>query len=204
MTVFGKYIASLIAGVMLIYPGAAVVDIFAEHERQMDNLRSCVEAVEEIPAIVEYATLAVGVGREMPAPAYEGVSRDELEQLVILCYLEAGGESDAAVRCVAEVVFNRLSYGAWGDTLTEVIHAPGEFEPACCIAEFDSCGNLIIEDRLDEIRDIVHDVYMNGVDIPARVMFFRSGYYHNFDGAVDEFSAGDVWFSSSVWCEVGR
>ncbi len=195
-----KYIATLLASVMLIPPSAAVIDIFARHEVQREALRSCeavIEAVEEIPTVTEYATPAIGVGRE----AVYNATQDELEQLVILAYLEAGGESDECVRAVAEVIFNRLSYGSWGETLSDVIHAPGEFEPAAYIAEFAPCGNLIIEDRLDEIRDIVYDVFYNGSTLPARVMFFRSGYYHQWNGAVDEFVIGDVYFSSSRWCE---
>lgn len=200
-----KYITTLLAAAML-FPSAAVVDIFARHEDQMNALRCCdgiIEAVEETHEEEETAPAvpSVGIGREAYEPVFEATA-DELEQLVVLCYLEAGGESDECVRAVAEVVFNRLSYGAWGDTLTEVIYAPGEFEPAAYIAEFSSCGNLIIEDRLDEIRDIVWDVYNSGVSIPERVMFFRADYYHVFSGAVDEFAVGNVYFSSSRWCEV--
>ena len=195
--------AILAAGIL--FPSAAVVDIFARHEAQMNALRCCdgiIEVIEETPEDDEDspAVPSVGIGREAYEPAFEATA-DELEQLVVLCYLEAGGESDECVRAVAEVVFNRLSYGAWGDTLTDVIYAPGEFEPAAYIAEFETGGNLIVEDRLDEIRDIVWDVYNSGVSIPERVMFFRADYYHTFSGAVDEFAVGNVFFSSSRWCE---
>ncbi len=201
-----KYISAVLASLMLVPPSAAVVDIFARHEAQMNALRRCeviIETAEEASEKEEIAPAvpSVGIGREAYEPAFEATA-DELEQLVVLCYLEAGGESDECVRAVAEVVFNRLSYGAWGDTLTDVIYAPGEFEPAAYIAEFEAGGNLIIEDRLDEIRDIVWDVYNSGVCIPERVMFFRADYYHTFSGAVDEFAVGNVYFSSSWWCEV--
>lgn len=178
-------------------------DIFADHERQMDALRGCGEAIvviEEIPAIPENAAviqLCDGVSR---APKYSA-TEDELEQLVTLCYLEAGGESDDIIRCIAEVVFNRLASGIWGETLAEVIYAAGEFDPAPSIAVFTTEGNPIVEDKLDEIRDIVWDVYYNGVSIPERVMFFRTDYYHAWEGAVDEFAVGNVYFSSSRWCE---
>ena len=200
-----KYISAVLASLMLVPPSAAVVDIFARHEAQINALRSCdgiIEAIEETPEEEEIAPAvpSVGIGREAYEPAFEATA-DELEQLVILCYLEAGGESDECVRAVAEVVFNRLSCGAWGDTLTDVIYAPGEFEPAAYIAEFETGGNLIIEDRLDEIRDIVWDIYCSGVSIPERVMFFRADYYHTFSGAVDEFAVGNVFFSSSRWCD---
>lgn len=153
--------------------------------------------IEQPP--IKIAEPSEGVGR---VAAYEGVTNDELEQLVVLMYLEGGAESNECVYCLASVCFNRYASGIWGETMTDVIYAPYEFEPAYLIADFDTYGNLIIEERLDEIRDIVWDVYMNGSTIPERVMFFRTDYYHTWDGAVDEFAVGNVYFSSSEWCEV--
>lgn len=193
-----KLVSAILAAGML-FPGAAVVDMFAEHEAQRDAIRcreEVVDAVEEAPA----ATPSVGIGREV-VPVYANVTDDELEMLVILCYLEAGGESDACVRAVAEVIFNRLDNGTWGDTVYDVIHAPGEFEPAGSLWEFHSEGNAVVEERLDEIRQIVRGVWMHGVSIPSNVMFFRTDYYHAWAGAVDEFAVGNVFFSSSRWCE---
>lgn len=201
-----KFISILASALMLFPVTTATADIFIKHERQMDALRGCGEAIvinEEIPAIPENAAviqLCEGVGRITPVPKYNA-TENELEQLVVLCYLEGGGESDAVIRCIAEVVFNRLASGIWGETLTEVIYAAGEFDPAPYIADFETGGNLIIEDKLDVIRDIVWDVYYNGVSIPERVMFFRTDYYHAWEGAIDEFAVGNVYFSSSRWCE---
>ena len=198
-----KFISTLLAAVLIIPPSAAVVDIFVQHDNARDVLYGRNEAIvvnEEVPAITEnvaVVTLCEGVER---APKYNA-TETELEQLVTLCYLEAGGESDAVIRCIAEVVFNRLASDIWGETLTDVIYAPGEFDAAPYIAEFETDGNLIIEDKLDEIRDIVWDVYYSGVSIPERVMFFRTDYYHGWEGAVDEFAVGNVYFSSSRWCE---
>ena len=202
-----RFISVVLTVLAITPPTVAVTDIFIRHEKQMDAMRYADEAIvisEDIPAIPESAavvSLCEGVGREMPVPKYNATA-DELEQLVILCYLEAGGEPDATVRYVAEVVFNRLASGIWGDSLTDVIYAPYEFEPACNIAAFEAYGNKVVEERLDTIRDIVYDVYYNGCSLPGRVMFFRTDYYHTFDGAVDEFAVGNVYFSSSMWCEV--
>lgn len=200
-----KYISAVLASLMLIPPGAAVIDMFAEHEEQRDALRCCeeiIEAVEETPEEEEVAPAvpSVGIGREAYEPAFEATA-DELEQLVILCYLEAGGESDACVRAVAEVVFNRLASGIWGETLTDVIYAPGEFEPAHMISSFDEQSDPIVIERLEEIRSIIYDIYFNGCRIDADVMFFRTDYYHAWAGAIDEFNIGNVYFSSSRWCE---
>ena len=80
-----KYITTLLAAAML-FPSAAVVDMFAEHEAQRDAIRcreEVVEAVEEAPI----APPSVGIGREV-VPVYANVTSDELEMLVVLCYLE--------------------------------------------------------------------------------------------------------------------
>ena len=148
--------------------------------------------------------LCEGIGREQIKPYYSGITDEELEKLAILAYLEAGGESNDIIRCVVSVVFNRLESGLWGDTLTDVIYAPGEFDPAPYIADFTTEGNFIVEDKLDEIREIINDVYYNGSSIPGRVMFFRTDFFHSWNGAVNEFSIGNVYFSSSRWCEVGN
>lgn len=191
-----KYISAILALSMLVPVTTATTEMFVQHEEQRKALR-CEE--RDIPYVVEYGKPSEGIGREF-VPQFDA-AEEELEELVILCYLEAGGESDECVRAVAEVVFNRLTYGAWGESLTEVIYAPGEFEPAHLISEFDAQGNAVIEERLDEIRDIVYDVYYNGCEIDAGVMFFRADYFHSFPGAVDEFAVGNVYFSSSRWCD---
>ena len=204
-----KYIKLALISISIAITLCSVViaaDMFADHERQMAALRGCGEAIvvnAEIPAEDENAAevqLCDGVERVTPTPKYN-TTETELETLVTLAYLEAGGESAEVIRCVVEVVFNRLQSGIWGETLTEVIYASGEFDPAPYIADFETGGNPIVEDKLDEIRDIVYDVYYNGASIPERVMFFRTDYYHNWCGAVGEFAVGNVYFSSSRWCE---
>ena len=123
---------------------------------------------------------------------------EELEELARLAYLEAGADwiSDDCIRAVVEVVFNQLEYGAWGDTLHEVIyfvHPDGtrNYEPAAKIPYTEPSARC---------REIVRDVYENGCRLPARVMFFRAWYYHAWDGAVPEFEIDGVYFSSSRWC----
>ena len=201
-----RFFTILLTALVVAPPAVAVTDIFIDHEAQRDALRGCDKAIivnAEIPAVPENAAviqLCEGVGRITPVPKYNA-TENELETLVTLAYLEAGGESNEIIRCVVEVVFNRLQSGIWGETLTEVIYAAGEFDPAPYIADFTTEGNPIVEDKLDEIRDIVWDIYYNGVSIPERVMFFRTDYYHGFYGAVNEFAIGNVYFSSSRWCE---
>ena len=201
-----RAITILLTALVIAPPTVAVTDMFIAHEAQREALCGCDEAIAvnaEIPAVPENAAviqLCEGVGRITPVPKYNATD-SELETLVTLAYLEAGGESNDIIRCVVEVVFNRLQSGIWGETLTGVIYAPCEFDPAPYIADFTTEGNPIVEDKLDEIRDIVYDVYYNGVSIPERVMFFRTDYYHSFYGAVNEFAIGNVYFSSSVWAK---
>ena len=201
-----RFITVLLTALVVAPPAVAVTDIFIDHEAQRDALRGCDKAIvvnAEIPAIPENAAviqLCEGVGRITPVPKYNA-TENELETLVTLAYLEAGGESNEIIRCVVEVVFNRLQSGIWGETLTEVIYAAGEFDPAPYIADFTTEGNFIVEDKLDEIREIINDVYYNGSSIPGRVMFFRTDFFHAWEGAVNEFSIGNVYFSSSRWCE---
>lgn len=195
-----KLISTVLVSAMLLPSSAAVIDMFSQHEKQREALRNPHDEVEVVETEEErvLATPSVGIGREN-VPVYAKVTDDELEMLVILCYLEAGGESDACVKAIAEVVFNRLDNGTWGDTIYDVIHAPGEFEPAVNVWEFHSEGNAVVEERLNEIREIVRGVWQNGVSIPSDVMFFRTDYYHTWEGAVDEFAIGNVYFSSSRW-----
>lgn len=159
------------------------------------------ETAEWVPA-----SPADGVGREIPTlcevPAL--ITTDagytayafEVELMAEIVELEAGGESSECRRRVAEVILNRLSSGIWGDRLVDVLYATqgGWFE-------FESVYYLGTVTPSDETREIVWDVFRNGVEIPERVMFFRTGHYHAWAGAVDEFELDGVFFSSSVWCE---
>lgn len=118
----------------------------------------------------------------------------ELEELARLAFLEAGSDwiSDDCIRAVVEVVFNQLNYGQWGRTLHEVIYSSGNYEPAYAIPYTEST---------ERCREIVRDVYENGISLPSRIMFFRAYYYHQWLGAVPEFEIDGVYFSSSYWCE---
>jgi len=118
----------------------------------------------------------------------------ELEELARLAFLEAGSDwiSDDCIRAVVEVVFNQLNYGQWGNSLHEVIYSAGNYEPAY---------NIPYTEPTERCREIVKDVYENGIALPSRVMFFRAYYYHQWLGAVPEFEIDGVYFSSSWWCE---
>lgn len=127
-------------------------------------------------------------------PVLVECSEAELEELARLAFLEAGSDwnSDDCIRAVVEVVFNQLNYGAWGDTLHEVIFSAGNYEPAY---------NIPFTEPTERCRAIVKDVYKNGISLPSRIMFFRAWHYHEWAGAVPEFEIDGVYFSSSWWCK---
>ncbi len=67
-------------------------------------------------------------GRSAFAPIY--LSADEINLLACVIMLEAGYEPYEGKLAVASVVLNRLRSGIWGNTLSGVIYAPGQFTGA--------------------------------------------------------------------------
>lgn len=125
------------------------------------------------------------------------LTEEEIKLCMEITYYEAGAEPVELQRAVMEVLINRLQSGIWGNTITDVIFAKncsGNYE-------FDTVkyiGTQVIPERT---RQVVWDVLLNGTTIPGRVMFFRTDHYHKWEGAVDEFQIGNVYFSSSRWCQ---
>jgi len=146
-------------------------------------------------AVVEETTCDNFTVENVPTaePYYStyNVTEQELEELAILVYLEAGAEPYECKVRVAEVIFNRLESRAFPNTLTEVIYQKNQFTPAKLI----HCSTTT-----DEIREIVNNIYLNGSTLDRDILFFRAWYYHQWQGAVDEFYIGDTYFSSSAWC----
>lgn len=124
--------------------------------------------------------------------ARESETNPELELVAKIVYLEAEGESDECKQAVAEVIYNRLQSGIWGDEIEDVIYAK-----ANGYYEFESVYH-IDKAKLDEdIYAMVEDVWENGSSIDDSVMYFRADYYHTW--ANDEFSIDNTYFSSSPW-----
>jgi hypothetical protein len=107
---------------------------------------------------------------------------NEREMLARLLYTEARGESIECQRAVVSVVLNRVNTS--GNTISEVIKAPGQFD----------LGN-----KLDNIKplqtqyEVVDYVLTNGITIPEDVTYFRSGHFHSF--AEDYKQIGNMYFS---------
>ena len=115
----------------------------------------------------------------------------ELEYVAKIVWLESCGESAECQRAICEVIFNRLESGLWGDSLTDVIYSENQFET---IEYIDTA------EPTDDIRAMVYDVFEHGSTIDESVLFFRADYYHQWEGAVDEFFIDSTYFSSSKWC----
>lgn len=191
-------IAMILATQFILTPH--VTTIGRLQEPQIDKLEKVVEATTIEPQTANDSEWYY-YAPEPLYPVYEderAVSAHceewELEELARLAYLEAGADwmSDDCIRAVVEVVFNQLQYGAWGSTLHDVIFSAGNYEPA---------WNIPYTEPSARCREIVHQVYHEGIRIPARVMFFRAWYYHQWEGAIPEFEIDGVYFSSSWWCQ---
>lgn len=115
----------------------------------------------------------------------------ELEQLVRVIYLEAGAESDICIRCCTDVAFNQLQSGLFGDTLYEVLYYPRNYD--------ETVWRIWDIEPSERVREIVMDVYENGISIPQRIMYYRNQYYHDIWWSIPEFTVDNVFFSSSRW-----
>lgn len=97
---------------------------------------------------------------------------DERELFARLLYCEGGNESVECQRAIASVVLNRLHSGKWGDSLTSVIYATGQFQPI-------SSGAILTAKPSQTQYDVIDYVNENGCTIPSWVMFFRASYHFN-------------------------
>ena len=71
---------------------------------------------------------------------YPGIelTREEQDLLAKIIWIEAQGETAEGQQAVAEVVFNRMVSGEYGDTLNEVIFAEGQFRSVAFLENADA------------------------------------------------------------------
>ena len=120
---------------------------------------------------------------------YINLSEAEINLLATLVYLEGGCESYECMKGIASVVVNRML--TTGDSLHEVIYAPGQFSVADLLNSYSPT-----EETLRAARDIVE----NGPSMPIHVLYFRASYYHQFGhGRVIPYTCIDnTYFSSDT------
>lgn len=137
-----------------------------------------VETIKEVPVEVE-VVVEKEIEKEVivevevkPKYTYE-VTSVEREMLARLVYQEANIESLECQKAVASVVINRWKNGYWGNSLSDVIYAKGQFTPAY----------LLPKTTPTEINyQAVDEVLKNGVTLPSYVMYFRANYHFNWNG----------------------
>lgn len=115
----------------------------------------------------------------------------ELETLIRTMFLEAGAESDECIRAVTDVAFNQLNSGKFGATLSEVLYHPGNYTETVYRA-----WSVNPEDTA-RVREIVLDVYRNGISLPAQILYYRNQYFHDSWWCKPEFMIDNVYFSSA-------
>ncbi len=127
--------------------------------------------------------------------AYE-LTAEEYDLVCRVVWLEAGGEGEELQKAITEVILNRVKCGHWGDKIADTIYAW-----SAGYWEFSVVPDIPNATPSETTKRIVADVFQNGVTIPERVVAFRKDHYHDWQGAVDEFAIGNVYFSSSSWLE---
>ena len=116
----------------------------------------------------------------------------ELELMIRTMFLEAGAESDECIRAVTDATFNQLNSGMFGDTLGAVLYRPSNFT--------ETVYRAYDQEPTERVRNIVLDVYYNGISLPARIVYFRNQYFHDtWWGSSPEFTIDNVYFSSSIY-----
>ena len=174
-------------GLIIACVGLLTVKTEATPPHYADAASNAQEPIIEVPWYYYTHTI------ETQLRASDELTEDELEELIRVVYLEAGAESDYCIRCVTDVAFNQLHSGLFGSTMTEVLHRPGNYD--------ETIYRIWTIEPTQRVRDIVMDVYLNGVSLPARIMFYRNNYYHDLSWAIPEFNTDNVFFSSSRWCQ---
>ncbi len=126
-------------------------------------------------AVVFAATLVM---QPVPAPDYTP-SEADVTALSRMAYGEARGLADYEIAAVMWVALNRLDHGGYGDTILDVVSAPGQF------AGYSESNP--VDDHIATIaRDVLtrHDRGQRGEDIPREIgpsyLYFSGDGAHNY------------------------
>ena len=95
----------------------------------MAGLSALMAEAYAVDTIIDETKTAVpsdeGVGRE---PVFR-LTEEGQRMLARLVWLEVRGQSPECQRMICEVILNRLASGIWGNTITDVMFAEGQFPP---------------------------------------------------------------------------
>lgn len=143
----------------------------------------CDELLEYLPKEAYMQLGDDGVTTYYQNNMYDGVlaevdasqqTEENVDMLARLVFCEAGGQTDAGMLAVATVVVNRMYDGYWGNSVSSVINAPGQFTPAMT-GKVNNCNPS--QAAYDAARKVLLDGYRS---FPAYVMYFQSlsdGYF---------------------------
>ena len=99
------------------------------------------------------------------------LSEHEIKCLAENIYFEAGVESYEGKLAIAQVTFNRLMTGRWGDTICDVVHSPYQFSWTNDKKEPPS-GRLWLESK-QVASDFINGARMNDM---KDVLFYHANY----------------------------
>lgn len=123
----------------------------------------------------------------------ENQSDEDVMYLARIIKCEAGGQTMEGKRAVGTVIVNRLFNGHWGNTLSSVVEAPGQFEPV-------SSGKFAVavpsESDIEAARQVLLEGYRS---FPAYVMYFQSIEDGYFSGHVTYLTSHDANMRSSQY-----
>jgi spore germination cell wall hydrolase CwlJ-like protein len=90
------------------------------------------------------------------------LSPTDRDQVIRTIYGEAGGEKPEGQAAVAAVIRNRMLSGRWGRTASQVVHAPGQFEPWGSEGGRERLQSLKPTDKLYQDIGVIVDQVFNG------------------------------------------
>lgn len=114
-----------------------------------------------------------------------GLSTEEIELIALVTMAEAEGEPEEGKRLVIDTILNRVDFGEFPSTVTEVIYQPEQFS-SMWNGRIDECYVM------EEICQLVEEELKCRLN--NEVMFFTAGRYGKF--GVPMFQVGNHYFSS--------
>ena len=114
-----------------------------------------------------------------------GLSTEEIELIALVTMAEAEGEPEEGKRLVIDTILNRIDFGEFPSTVTEVIYQPEQFS-SMWNGRIDECYVM------EEICQLVEEELKYRLN--NEVMFFTAGGYGKFGTPM--FQVGNHYFSS--------
>lgn len=114
------------------------------------------------------------------------ISDAEIELIERIVMSEARGESCECQEAVATVILNRWQDGSFGETISDVCYASGQFA-APWDDEISMSVNLAVKNAI-----VYYNTYCQ--DLPTQILYFRSDHYHTF--GTPYISMGNLYFSA--------